>query len=399
MGGPIKNKGKYGLDSYSGHKFVARFEKESDLKVEFTKSSNAEQVSITYDKEAKTLSAESATQFAHVQANPNREAARKRKEAKQWDKWPKQVNSSLNVVDTVNEATVICQSYRGDEFSNCMASNIAEDIIKLSDTKTQLIKFRDAMSSRLRNYTCADDTLSTSQPLFSYYTSLKDKEDVKVDVLWNKSHSKIWTVQDNFISDEECAVLMKHGKPLLRRATVADEDGSSKVSESRKAQQAGYHGHVSHPTTDPLANLYKRVFEMTNHHLGWNLDTPGQEDFTIIQYNPSDQYTPHCDGSCDNSPHIDTGRVATCVLYCHVPEEGGATTFTKSNLLVRPKKGAATFFSYKGEDGRMDDGYTEHSGCPVIRGEKWITTVWMREGVSDSKPWSQYDPNGVKMIM
>jgi hypothetical protein len=42
----------------------------------------------------------------------------------------------------------------------------------------------------------------------------------------------------------------------------------------------------------------------------------------------------------------------------------------------------ATFFSYKGPDGHMDEGYTEHSGCPVIKGEKWITTVWMREGVS-----------------
>ena len=35
----------------------------------------------------------------------------------------------------------------------------------------------------------------------------------------------------------------------------------------------------------------------------------------------------------------------------------------------------------KGSDGRMDDGYTEHSGCPVLEGEKWITTVWMRDGV------------------
>ena len=29
----------------------------------------------------------------------------------------------------------------------------------------------------------------------------------------------------------------------------------------------------------------------------------------------------------------------------------------------------------------MDDGYTEHSGCPVLEGEKWITVVWMRDGV------------------
>ena len=34
----------------------------------------------------------------------------------------------------------------------------------------------------------------------------------------------------------------------------------------------------------------------------------------------------------------------------------------------------------------------------LLLGEKWITTVWMREGVDDEHPWSEYDPNGVKMI-
>jgi hypothetical protein len=46
----------------------------------------------------------------------------------------------------------------------------------------------------------------------------------------------------------------------------------------------------------------------------------------------------------------------------------------------------------------MDDGYTEHSGCPVISGEKWITTVWMREGVSESNPWNAYDPSGIEIL-
>lgn len=50
------------------------------------------------------------------------------------------------------------------------------------------------------------------------------------------------------------------------------------------------------------------------------------------------------------------------------------------------------------KDGRMDEGYTEHSGCPVLEGEKWITTMWMREGVSKAEPWTMFDPNGVKMM-
>ena len=40
-----------------------------------------------------------------------------------------------------------------------------------------------------------------------------------------------------------------------------------------------------------------------------------------------------------------------------------------------PKRGQATFFSYKGPDGRMDDGYTEHSGCPVLEGACVVVCV------------------------
>jgi hypothetical protein len=43
----------------------------------------------------------------------------------------------------------------------------------------------------------------------------------------------------------------------------------------------------------------------------------------------------------------------------------------------------------------MEDGFTEHSGCPVLEGEKWITTSWMREGVTAENPWTSYDPSGV----
>ena len=57
---------------------------------------------------------------------------------------------------------------------------------------------------------------------------------------------------------------------------------------------------------------------MTNHHTGYNLKPDGQEDFTIIQYNVDDQYTPHCDGQCDNAVYNPGGRVATAVLYCKV---------------------------------------------------------------------------------
>jgi hypothetical protein len=76
---------------------------------------------------------------------------------------------------------------------------------------------------------------------------------------------------------------------------------------------------------------------MVNQHSGYDLQPEGQEYFTIIQYNKDDEYryffffetnlsniistatkSPHCDGSCDNSYYVRTGRVATAVMYCEV---------------------------------------------------------------------------------
>ena len=35
------------------------------------------------------------------------------------------------------------------------------------------------------------------------------------------------------------------------------------------------------------------------------------------------------------------------MCFCKIPESGGATTFTKADVFVRPQAGMATFFSYK----------------------------------------------------
>jgi prolyl 4-hydroxylase len=44
---------------------------------------------------------------------------------------------------------------------------------------------------------------------------------------------------------------------------------------------------------------------------------------------------------------------------------------------VAPIKGNAVFFSY---DRPHPMTRTLHGGAPVVKGEKWVTTKWMREG-------------------
>eukprot|EP00978_Attheya_sp_CCMP212_P012042 scaffold29883_cov48-Attheya_sp.AAC.1 len=79
------------------------------------------------------------------------------------------------------------------------------------------------------------------------------------------------------------------------------------------------------------------------------------------------------------------------VMYCEIPERGGSTNFKNAGVTVKPTLGSAVFFSYLGEDGNMDNQFTEHSGCPVIEGRKHIAVQWMRLGVDNENPWDSFN--------
>eukprot|EP00549_Striatella_unipunctata_P025799 CAMPEP_0118697962 /NCGR_PEP_ID=MMETSP0800-20121206/14882_1 /TAXON_ID=210618 ORGANISM="Striatella unipunctata, Strain CCMP2910" /NCGR_SAMPLE_ID=MMETSP0800 /ASSEMBLY_ACC=CAM_ASM_000638 /LENGTH=93 /DNA_ID=CAMNT_0006597621 /DNA_START=19 /DNA_END=300 /DNA_ORIENTATION=- len=85
------------------------------------------------------------------------------------------------------------------------------------------------------------------------------------------------------------------------------------------------------------------------------------------------------------------------VMYCDVPDVGGATNFRNSGVHVVPKMGSATYFAYiNPENEVMDAGFTEHSGCPVLAGEKKIVTQWIRYGVDSKNPWDSFNTLGIK---
>ena len=70
-------------------------------------------------------------------------------------------------------------------------------------------------------------------------------------------------------------------------------------------------------------------------------------------------------------------RVGTLVMYLNEPQGGGATIFPEAGLEVAPVKGQAVFFSY---DRAHPSTGTLHGGAPVLAGEKWVATKWLREG-------------------
>mmetsp|Transcript_62606 Transcript_62606/g.198228 ORF Transcript_62606/g.198228 Transcript_62606/m.198228 type:complete len:91 (-) Transcript_62606:49-321(-) len=84
------------------------------------------------------------------------------------------------------------------------------------------------------------------------------------------------------------------------------------------------------------------------------------------------------------------------LLYLTDVEEGGETVFPSSEVpagaaargfspcgqkgvATKPKAGDALLFWSLKTDGTQD-AHSLHAGCPVLRGDKWSATKWMRVG-------------------
>ena len=194
----------------------------------------------------------------------------------------------------------------------------------------------------------------------------------------------VYLVHD-FLSEADCKKMMDVTLPQMTRSVVS---GGSTSYERRSYSQNMYPDF--NDNTDPVTQLSKRLFAFAREVAGYEQlhENPGQEPVNAVFYKDyDDQYRAHCDGECHGGPYREGKRIATALTYCETPEQGGYTLFTRSGLKVVPRKGTMLFFGYKLLGPKMDNGRTEHSGCPLRKGRKWIATMWFREGVTPERNW------------
>ncbi|BAL94657.1 2OG-Fe(II) oxygenase [Rubrivivax gelatinosus] len=177
------------------------------------------------------------------------------------------------------------------------------------------------------------------------------------------------------LSDEECDELVALARPRLARSeTVDNSTGGSEVNAARTSD-----GMFFERGEKPLIErIERRIAELVR----WPVERG--EGLQVLRYRPGAQYKPHHDFF--DPAHPGTAnilrrggqRVGTVVMYLNTPAGGGATTFPEVGLEVQPVKGNAVFFSYERP---LASTRTLHGGAPVLDGEKWVATKWMREGV------------------
>lgn len=177
------------------------------------------------------------------------------------------------------------------------------------------------------------------------------------------------------LSDEECEGLIAQARPrLLRSETVDNATGGSEVNSARTSDGMFF----SRGESPLIERIEQRIADLVN----WPV-THG-EGLQILRYRPGAEYRPHHDyfdpRHAGSATILARGgqRVATLVIYLNTPEAGGATTFPESGLTIAPQRGNAVFFSY---DRAHAATRTLHGGAPVLAGEKWVATKWLRQGV------------------
>ncbi|QHI98057.1 2-oxoglutarate-dependent dioxygenase [Xylophilus rhododendri] len=199
-----------------------------------------------------------------------------------------------------------------------------------------------------------------------------DAGDRQVHVLQSMSSPHV-VVFGNLLSDAECDALIADARPRMKRSlTVATKTGGEEVNADRTSDGMFF----ARGETPVVQALEARIARL----VGWPL--ANGEGLQVLRYPPGAEYKPHYDYFDPAEPGTPSilkrggQRVATLVIYLNEPARGGGTVFPDINLTVAPKRGNAVFFSY---DRPHPATRTLHGGAPVIEGEKWIATKWLRE--------------------
>ncbi|HWZ87734.1 MAG TPA: 2OG-Fe(II) oxygenase [Polyangiaceae bacterium] len=190
-----------------------------------------------------------------------------------------------------------------------------------------------------------------------------------------RSEEPVVAVLGNVLSAEECAQLIELARPRLEPSTVVDlYSGANTITDHRTS--LGMFFRVRENAF--IAALDARISELMQ------LPLENGEGFQVLHYPAGAQTTPHFDflqatNEANRASIARSGqRVSTLIAYLNDVPSGGETVFPELGLAVVPQRGNAVYFEYCNSRGQVDHA-TVHGGNPVLEGEKWVVTKWMRE--------------------
>ncbi|WP_427138952.1 2OG-Fe(II) oxygenase [Psychrobacillus psychrodurans] len=188
--------------------------------------------------------------------------------------------------------------------------------------------------------------------------------DREIDIV-TRLEEPLIVILGNVLSNEECDELVRLSKDKMKRSKIGTtrEENELRTSSSMFLEES---------ENEIIARVEKRVSSIMN------IPIEHGEGLQILRYTPGQEYKAHHDFFSSTSKVASNNRISTLVMYLNDVEQGGETFFPKLNFSVTPKKGMAVYFEYFYNEQNLND-LTLHGGAPVITGEKWVATQWIRK--------------------
>jgi hypothetical protein len=224
-------------------------------------------------------------------------------------------------------------------------------------------------------------------------------------------------VVPSFLSAEECDHLVQLASRIqLIKSKVGGDTGAGGEYRNVRTSSQTWIAKNTGDDTPIVRRVRERVFDLVKmpEELG--------EAMQLVHYNTTQHYLGHHDYAHKwesvNSPYVQGGgnRFITVIFYLNDVDEGGYTMFPFANstnrppldehgkeriwvlvngeqvyygnpgcdgsgLQVPPVKGTALIFYNLLEEHTVDalpDSYTLHAGCDVLKGEKYMANIWIR---------------------
>lgn len=170
---------------------------------------------------------------------------------------------------------------------------------------------------------------------------------------------------ENFLTKEECDEIIKEiDKSELNLS--ATQEGNNKVINSNRTSKTCYF--KNNKLIDDLEIRVAKSIGINDKY---------SEGVQAQKYEVGNEFKLHTD-YLSNLFQEGNQRTYTYMIYLNDVEEGGDTTFPYTYLNFKPKTGTALIWNNLNKDGSGNI-YTHHQGKPIIKGSKYILTIWFKE--------------------
>lgn len=188
-------------------------------------------------------------------------------------------------------------------------------------------------------------------------------EDREINII-AKFEEPLVVILGNVLSHEECDELIRYSQDKLDRSKI----GSVREVNPLRTSSGAF---LPEGENVVVTRVEKRISQIMS------IPNENGEGLHILNYKIGQEYKAHFDFFSSTNKQVTNPRISTLVMYLNDVEEGGETYFPHLKLSVSPQKGMAVYFEYFYDNQELND-LTLHGGAPVIIGDKWAATQWMR---------------------